>query len=239
MLSIVLDVGNTRVKVGIYNLSKLVEVKQFSLSDNDFLAFIHQFDYQFALVSSVVDDVTTKTILDNLKNPLLLSAETKIPITVEYDSLQTLGKDRLANAIYASQHAKGNALVIDVGTCIKFDFVAANGIYQGGSIAPGLKMRFVAMYEHTGKLPNIKNFKPTKLIGDSTVNSMMSGVLNGAKYEIEGMIYAFQSKYKDLTIFATGGDVRLLNLDSSLPIIYDEHLTINGLYQILQCLQND
>jgi type III pantothenate kinase len=94
-------------------------------------------------------------------------------------------------------------------------------------------MRYKAMHDYTGKLPLIKNSYPTKLIGDSTVNSMMSGVMNGIKYEIEGMIQAYQQEYKDLVIFVTGGDAKAIEINTTSTLFYDEDLTINGLYKIL------
>lgn len=239
MNDLVIDAGNTRIKIAIYCKSKKYDVRCFPSSDkNACFNFLDTVDYQRAIVSSVLNLDATNELLSHLNsNTLLLQETTTVPIAFDYHSRQTLGKDRLANAVYAHLKAKKNALIIDVGTCIKFDFISAEGMYKGGSISAGLQMRFTAMHEHTGNLPLLNNLTATKLIGNSTVNSMTSGVMNGAKYEIEGMIVAYQKEFKDLVIFATGGDVTKLDLNSSLPLIYDEHLTLNGLYEILQYQQ--
>ena len=236
MKRLVVDAGNTRIKIGTFCESTLCAVSSFLLKDKDkCFDYLKSVSYDQSILSSVLSKEQTNEILQQLNSAaILLTETTNIPISVDYDSRNTLGKDRLANAIAAYQQAKKNAVVIDVGTCVKFDFVNNEGVYLGGSISPGLQMRFIAMHEHTENLPLLKNNTSTKLIGNSTVNSMTSGVMNGTKYEIEGMIKAYQHGFKDLVIFATGGDVKRLELDQSLPIIYDEHLTLNGLYEILQ-----
>lgn len=236
MRRLVVDAGNTRIKIGLFCGSTLCDLKTYVLKDKkECFNFLKDISYDYAILSSVLSQEQTNEILEQLTaSAILLTEATIIPITIDYDSRSTLGKDRLANAVAAFQLVKKNALIIDVGTCVKFDFVNNEGIYLGGSISPGLQMRFTAMHEHTENLPLLKNIHATKLIGNSTVNSMTSGVMNGAKHEIEGMIKAYQQEFKDLVIFATGGDVKKLELDQSLPIIYDEHLTLNGLYEILQ-----
>jgi type III pantothenate kinase len=236
MKILVVDAGNTRIKVGTFYESTLCDVSSFLMKDKkECFDYLKSLTYDQSILSSVLSEEKTNEILQQLNSSAISLTEiTKIPISIEYESRTTLGKDRLANAVAAYQKAKKNVLVIDVGTCVKFDFVNNNGAYLGGSISPGLQMRFSAMHEHTENLPLLKNINPTKLIGNSTVNSMNSGVMNGTKYEIEGMIKAYQHEFKDLVIFATGGDVGIVELDQSFPIIYEEHLTLNGLYEILQ-----
>lgn len=234
MTSLIIDAGNTRIKLATYVNDLLKTVYSFDDLE-EFINHIKQLTYNNALVSSVLDDNATHKIYSALHSAILLNEKTPLPIQIDYDSITTLGKDRIANAVFANQFAsKSNVLIIDMGTCIKFDFVKMNGIYKGGSISPGLFMRFKAMHHYTGKLPLINNFKKTKLIGHSTVNSMVSGVVNGIQYEIEGMINQYKKEFKDLIIFATGGDMHYFDFFEDLHIQQDEHLTINGLYTILK-----
>lgn len=235
MRSLVVDAGNTRIKIAAYLFSELYDLHVFPFGEREkWQDFLKNAVYDTAIVSSVLNDRQTAELMSCVEDGLLLSENTPVPVTVEYDSRRTLGKDRLANAVAAYEKSRTNALVVDIGTCIKFDFVTSEGIFRGGSISPGLQMRFSAMHEFTGNLPLLKNKVPTKLIGNSTVNSMTSGVMNGAKYEIEGMINAYLEEFKDLVIFVTGGDADKLDLSALAPLNYDEHLTINGLYSILQ-----
>lgn len=236
MKELVIDAGNTRIKIAIFIDSTLYTLNTFPSTDiNTYIDFLKNTTYDKAILSSVLDSSTTNFIISHLQDTVVvLTKDTPIPFQIEYNSRETLGKDRLANTAALFGKTTQNALAIDFGTCIKFDFLTAEKYYLGGSISPGLQMRFRAMNEFTGKLPLLNNLTPTKLIGDSTVNSMTSGVMNGAKYEIEGMINAYQQNFKDLVIFVTGGDALVLDLNSVAPLIYDEHLTINGLYTILR-----
>jgi type III pantothenate kinase len=235
MKALVIDAGNTRIKVATFNKSTLLATKHFSINQlNECLSELSEQVVDYAILSSVLADDQTLLIKQAVQIPLvILDAQTPVPIQIDYDSKATLGKDRLANAVAIHTLTNKDALAIDLGTCIKFDFVSKNGIYLGGSISPGLQMRYKAMHDYTGKLPLIKNSYPTKLIGDSTVNSMMSGVMNGIKYEIEGMIQAYQQEYKDLVIFVTGGGAKAIEINTTSTLFYDEDLTINGLYKIL------
>ena len=159
----------------------------------------------------------------------------QLPISIEeYDTPKTLGTDRIANAVAAHHYSNTEqALVIDVGTCIKFDLVL-KGKYQGGSISPGYAMRLKAMHEFTGALPQLEleDFSPT--IGKSTKQAMLSGVINGIQAEISGFINYYTQQYQQLTIFLTGGDHKRFDKELKNSIFADDNLTIKGLYIILK-----
>ena len=125
-------------------------------------------------------------------------------------------------------------LVIDIGTCVTFDFINSKNEYLGGAIAPGFEMRFKALNYFTGKLPVVYFKKEQlKLIGDTTESSIVSGVYNGMKNEIEGMINNFLTQYDDLKIVVTGGDIKLFDLEPKNRIFADEFLVVKGLNEIL------
>ena len=108
-----------------------------------------------------------------------------------------MGSDRLAAAIGSySLWPLENSVSIDAGTCIKFNFINANAEYLGGSIAPGIEMRFKALNNFTSKLPLV-NFNENfdGLIGDSTETSVLAGVQTAAIAEVEMMINQYQTKY--------------------------------------------
>eukprot|EP01034_Spumella_vulgaris_P018100 gene18100-23108_t len=126
-----------------------------------------------------------------------------------YHTPETLGPDRLAVAIGGySLYPGQNVLVLDFGTCLKCDFVSHSGRYEGGSISPGLQMRFKAMHTFTAKLPLLnrpENFPPHP-IGRSTAESMQNGVLLGMLAEAEGMVGRYRELYPDVQVLVTGGD---------------------------------
>lgn len=235
MKSLIIDAGNTRIKVATYFDGVLSSLIYFSSID-EISTIIDYSLYETALISSVLDEQSTTQLQNIIPKGILLDEKLKLPIQIQYDSISTLGKDRLANAVQIHELAPNqNALAIDLGTCIKFDFVDQQGVYKGGSISPGLEMRFKAMNHYTQKLPLIEQYDDKiQLIGNSSVNSMLSGVINGIQYEILGMIEAYKREFKDLIIFATGGDMKYLNLQEEFQIQNDENLTINGLYTLLK-----
>jgi len=144
---------------------------------------------------------------------MYLNIGLKLPFKLAYKTPETIGADRLglvAGAILRTP--SHNQLVIDAGSCVTYDFIDKNNIYYGGAISPGLSLRFKSLHDYTAKLPLLK---PTerfvKLIGDDTKSSIESGVINGLVAEIEGVSVKYNLKFKDLTVYLTGGDEKLLD----------------------------
>lgn len=164
----------------------------------------------------------------------LVSGFTPIPIKIRYGTPQTLGTDRIAAAVAAATLLPGrNVMIVDVGTCITFDFVNANGEYIGGNISPGPSMRFKALHQFTARLPKVERRGITPEIGTTTMTAIRSGVLHGIKYEIEGYINAYAKKIPDLHIYMTGGVHLNLNLHEGCVISTDDYIVPKGLNKIL------
>jgi len=232
----VVDVGNTRVKVLDFENDEIVWQRTILLEDTKELENILSAKNSLtSILSSVLDKKTNDWIINLLNPTLVLNKETPLPIRIDdYETPQTLGADRIANAVAANQYAEhDHSLVIDIGTCIKFDLVI-KGSYQGGSIAPGYAMRLKAMHEFTGALPllELEDFKP--FIGKSTKQSMLSGVNNGVQAELSGFIAYYTQQYQPLTIFLTGGDHKRFDKELKNSIFADDNLTVKGLYIILK-----
>jgi len=128
-----------------------------------------------------------------------------------------------------------NVLSIQAGTCLVLDFVNKKGEYLGGSISPGMKMRFDALHEKTKKLPllSIKKSLPNFLEND-TNGSLNSGVANGMRYEIDGFIEDYNAKYENLTIMLTGGDADYLQklIKSTVSVV--PNVVLKGLNEIIK-----
>jgi type III pantothenate kinase len=125
-------------------------------------------------------------------------------------------------------------LVIDLGTCIKYDFVNAKGQYLGGSISPGMNMRFAAMHDYTGKLPLITFSNVKFLTGTSTETAMQTGVITGIRGEINEFISRYRKKYDNLKIIITGGDAGRFVNDLKLSIFAATDLVNIGLNEIIR-----
>jgi type III pantothenate kinase len=152
----------------------------------------------------------------------------------KYDSPETLGKDRLAAAV-AGNHLfpNQNVLVIDAGTCIKYDFINAQAEYLGGAISPGLQMRFNALHIFTEKLPLIELTVFKTLIGKNTTDSLLSGVINGTLSEIDGIIDQYREIYPEIQIVLSGGDAEYLVGKLKKGIFAVSNIVLQGLKIIL------
>jgi type III pantothenate kinase len=146
-----------------------------------------------------------------------------------------LGTDRIANAVGASALYPGNnVLSIVAGTCLIADFVNAEGEYLGGSIAPGLRMRFQALEHFTARLPLVEPEKTAPLIGDTTQTSILSGVINGMAAEIDGIIRQYSQHYSRIKVILSGGDAELLQNYIKKRICVAKNPILLGLYEILK-----
>jgi type III pantothenate kinase len=103
---------------------------------------LERFPIKNAILSSVINH--PQWVENNLKffNGVILNSSTKLPISINYTTPNTLGNDRIANAVALSVlYPKQNSLSIDIGTCIKYDMLSENNAYLGGGISPGFGMR--------------------------------------------------------------------------------------------------
>lgn len=241
MTKLVVDIGNTRTKIAVFNDSGIIENKILSQGLKETLneLFSDSDSPSAAIVSSVTSEFSEPVSL--LKNSgisyvIALDQNTPLPIRNSYQTPETLGTDRLANVCGAwSLYPDSDILVVDIGTCIKFDFISKEGDYQGGSISPGLDMRYKALNRFTGKLPLLhsENAFPD-LTGQSTGDSIRSGVENGIMVEIQGIIGMYLARHNSLNIILTGGDCQRFEDKLKSPIFVTPNLTLTGLKAILE-----
>jgi len=228
--SLVIDAGNTRIKVGVFQYSDLEEVRSFDSNQlSELKVFLQQHDFLPAIIASVRADKDTKWIKQLLPKSVLFKTMSSLPIKMAYETPETLGVDRLCNAIAAYQIAQNTCLVIDVGTCVKYDFVTSDGTYQGGAISPGIELRFRAMHTFTGKLPLIEDVLVPNELGKNTRDAMRSGVMHGMRHEMIGFIDHYREQFPELTIFLTGGGAKHFDMEVINGIFADENLTLKGL----------
>ncbi len=234
MRNLIIDIGNTRIKAAFFIDEKLQVEKQYE-SLELLNAAIRPFDFDHAIISSVRWD---KGILQKQLSFdfILLERQTPLPVINGYSSPDTLGLDRIASVIGAAGFAQGEAvLAIDMGTCITCDLLEG-GVYRGGSISPGMQMRFRAMHDQTARLPltDISSGAPyPALPGDNTISCLQSGVYYGIKFELEGMARYYKSLYSDLKVFLCGGDANFFESLTKDYIFVIPNLVLHGLNRIL------
>lgn len=236
-MKLIIDAGNTRVKVAVFEQSTLVEVVL--IDKKRFLSEIKKIVKKYKIsigILSSVSFISEKKIekLKSILNLVVLSSSIKVPFVSLYETPKTLGVDRIALVSAAvKKFPNKNILVIDAGTCITFDFVNDKSEYLGGAISLGIEMRYKALHFFTSKLPVLEKNYPKSFIGNNTTESINSGVVNGVIQEIEGVINQYEKKYIDLTVVLTGGDTNFLSKQLKSSIFAHQNFLLEGLNEIL------
>ncbi|QJW90080.1 type III pantothenate kinase [Spirosoma taeanense] len=244
-MNLVIDWGNSSLKTGWFREDKQIVTGHYPSVD----ALLAELDGAspgqpaHVLVSSTsrpADEI--RAGLSGLNSEIrILDAQTPVPIRKAYDTPHSLGTDRVAAAVGAASLFPDQAcLVLDLGTCLTADFVDPDATFQGGLISPGLRMRFRAMHEQTARLPLVE--PPTdghgldwpELTAKNTRSAMLSGVVNGLAFEMNGLLDAYRQKWPDLVVVLCGGDASVFESHLKPPIFAVPELVLVGLNRILR-----
>lgn len=236
-MNLVIDIGNSLQKMAIFNhKDELIFMDSTpSISKNS----IQMLCSKYLVQNSIISYVTSfdSEIVDYLKTYThhhQFNLKSKIPIQIEYLNPDSLGLDRIANGVAAaSLFPNQNCLSIQLGTCIVYDFVNDQNVFLGGAISPGIQMRFNALNHYTANLPLENGEEIDYFLGQNTQQSIKSGVMNGAAFEIDGQIEAYKSQFSDLKVLLTGGDISYLQKSIKNQIFATPNLVLIGLNKIL------
>ena len=233
-MNLAIDIGNSRIKWARFDGKEVIESGMTPESDLNALQALIEFHHTDTLaISSVVQLSDAFLAFCHLKNALLINSETPIPIQNNYATPATLGIDRLCAAIGAKSLFPNNAvLTIDIGTCIKYEFISNVGIYEGGNISPGLQMRFASLNNYTSKLPALKPEKVLGPIGTSTNEALRLGVQQGMLFEMDAMIQTMETLHPNMKTVGTGGDLPFFVNDLKTHIFADLLLVLRGINEI-------
>ena len=241
-MNLVVDIGNNFFKLGIFENSNLV----FSFFDkNDKIdveiekIILNYRKITSALISNV-SSVKINDILNKLNIKIYELDSTFIfPFKLNYKTPESLGNDRLALAAAATiLFPNSNNLVIDAGTCITIDFIDNNNHFMGGSISPGVKMRYDSLNHYTANLPLLKNENSFNYPGDSTNASIHAGIIGGVSNEINGFIKQINSRNDKVNVILTGGDAKILSKTLKITIFANQNFILEGLNSILNLNKN-
>ena len=236
-MNLALDIGNNYFKIGIYKNSDLIYF--FTDSNSKIYSKINQLlseynDVSFAIISNV-SSLNADDLFNDYKIRILqLNSTFNFPFKIQYKTPLTLGNDRLALAAAASiLYPKSNKIIIDVGTCITTDFIDCNNTFFGGSISPGINMRYKSLNNYTANLPLLEISDKFSFPGDSTETSIHSGVIGGVCNEINGFIENISSKHNDVKVILTGGNAKFLSKTLKITIFANQNFILDGLNSIL------
>ena len=233
------DFGNTSLKCGVFIIDRLTEVIVLKNHEPETIEkLLDKYKPESTILSSVIEHkVEIEKLLADRSSFVKLDSSTKLPFTVPVSKPETMGADRLALAAFAVFFYKGqNNLVIALGSCITYNFINKYNSFNGGSISPGMEMRFKALNHYTAKLPLIK-LDPEEawdfpLIGYDTETNILSGVLLGMAAEIDGIINEYKKKFDKFNVLLTGGDTVNFVQHIKNKIFADPYLILKGLYAI-------
>lgn len=235
-LHIIVDAGNTRIKVAQYQKQSCQELQTFE-EQKEFEKYLISLPSTAPCIASNTGSWDLEILKNHFLSFLALNAHTVLPFQISYHTPLTLGNDRRALAAAAFRSfPKENVLILDLGTCLTADFIDSQGNYHGGAISPGLKMRFKALNHFTAGLPKLdwSGIHWPDLVGNSTENSILSGVIRGYEAEISAWIAQYQSTFSDIRTVITGGDASLLLRWMKNDIFAPSNFLLNGLDYILE-----
>jgi type III pantothenate kinase len=235
MTTLCFDFGNTRLKCAVFtdrNFTGEVILNNDSVEELNLL--LDKYNPQNAILSSVIThNPAFEEVLGKRTHFHKLSYSSKLPITSPVGKPHTIGADRLAMVVAAvdlfpNQHN----LVIGLGTCITYNFVNKYHEFIGGSISPGMEMRFKSLQHYTAQLPLVSADWNFPLLGYDTKTNIQSGVIVGMAKEIDGTIDIYKEKFTNFNVHLTGGDVPFFGTLLKNKIFADPSLIYKGLYAI-------
>lgn len=238
-MNLAIDIGNSITKMAIVANGQIVDSIRTESAD---VVFFNSLFEQYPEIDAAIivstrdnDRQVVEIVKSKVKQFIYLDKNVKVPIKNCYKSPETLGHDRLAGAVAAhAVYPKSNILIIDFGTAITFDFVNAEGEFEGGTISPGVALRFRALNEFTSRLPLCELPEATEIIGKTTTEAIQYGVINGIIAEVESYITTLKSKYPDIRIVFTGGNGDYFAKRINHPIFATRDLVVYGLNRILE-----
>jgi len=241
---LVIDVGNTQIKAAVFEQNTLL--KKEIIAYEDWQISLKKVIKKISEISILVVASVGKLeksdflTLDSGLNVYFITRESKFPFNNLYASPTTLGIDRMILASGAVlKYPNKNRLVIDAGTCITYDFIDSNDNYLGGAISPGIRLRYESLHNYTAKLPLLKKEKPIEIVGNSTTQSIHSGVINGVSFELDGFINSVLDKNDNFIIILTGGDADFLAERLKNTIFANPNFLLESLNQTFQYNNND
>lgn len=235
MKTLCFDFGNTRLKFAVFEDDRFIE--EITLPNDELFTiervmYVHQ--PQKTILSSVINhNPVIENILAAQSQFHKISHLTKANFTTPVGKPETIGADRLALSAAAVHFYPGkNNLVIGLGTCITYNFINQYHQFIGGSISPGMEMRFKAMQVFTAKLPAVQAEWNFPIIGYDTKTNMQSGVIAGIAYEMDGFIDEYAQKYGNFNVVLTGGDSAYFARRLKNRIFADSNFLFKGLYAL-------
>ncbi len=230
---LLIDVGNGRTKLGLATAGAILDRRELpthGATAELVRETVAGWSFQTAVLCSVVP-AAVAAFREALPGLIELRHDTLKGIGIRYPKPESIGADRLANALALAHLYGAPGIVIDFGTAVTFDILSADRHYIGGVIAPGLRLMTDYLHERTALLPQVELKEPETAIGQSTIGAIQAGAAIGYRGMIKGILEALRQELPagPLHIVATGGDAAWIIAGMQEDIVVDADLTLHGL----------
>ena len=245
---LVFDVGNSRLKAALYNDDRPIARASLSavrdMAGEDYKArVVDVLESRFAprgtpdrcLVASVVrgaDEVIQKAVqVVWTIAPQVVNTDMDLGIDVAVPRPDHVGIDRLLQASEAFRVCAGSVVVAAFGSALTVDLVTADGVFRGGTIAPGLGMGLRALYDETSLLPHVALQPPDSAVGTDTISCIRAGIVYGAAGAVERLFSELAPDAR-ATLVLTGGDAELIAPFVKFPHRVEPDLVMRALISL-------
>lgn len=233
---LVIDVGNSRIKLGFFRNGQITEQRSITHEDQAALALVLERTApdRIAFGSVGKPDPELMARLEAVAPVISITGASPSPVRTSYADPRRLGVDRLANMVGAAALFPRRAvLAIDLGTCITYDLVDELAVHRGGLISPGMRMRARAMHAYSARLPEVDPPEDSPFPGIDTAGSLAAGIHHGLLMELRGFIDEFRQQHPGLAVVLTGGDALRFGRAMKSGIFAHPSLTLLGLHALL------
>jgi type III pantothenate kinase len=243
-----IDVGNTHTVLGLYDGTKLIHhfriQSERGRTEDEYhvllatlvnISRLEPEDIDASILASVVPSLTEvyEEVVGKLvgTQPVLVRPGLVRGLELDVPDPDSVGADRIANAVAASVLYSLPAVVVDLGTTTNFDVVLPGPRYAGGAIAPGLVSSAEELFRRGARLPKVEIRRPERVVGRTTTECLQSGVYFGAVGQIDGLVSRILGEIpgKKAAVIATGGLAETIARDSKTIRHVDSGLTLQGL----------
>ena len=236
---LIVDLGNTLAKFFLYKNGQCA--KEHEVNKENFRDTAESLILSHKVIKGLIySDVSNQggDFFENFSNQfpvIAVSSNMQLPFINSYQSPESLGSDRIVLVAAACKsHPNTNVLIIDLGTCITYDFLDTNNIYQGGAISPGFEIRYKSLNQFTGNLPLLDTHEGQSPSGKNTEEAIHAGIYFGIIDEINARINYYELKYDSLTVILTGGDANKLPKTLKNSIFAHPNFMAEGMFHLLK-----
>ena len=250
---LVIDAGNTNITLGIFSEDKIsgtfrMKAKQPRTSD-EYGITLRELVERHGIEGEQITDVIIASVVPDIMHslgsaiikyfgvkPMVVSAGIKTGIRIVTENPRQVGADRIVDAVAAYTLYGGPVIVVDFGTATTYDIVGADGTFEAGVIAPGIRTSAQALWGEADMLPAIEIKKPASILAKETISAMQGGLVYGQIGQTEYIINQLkkESGYENAKVVATGGLGKIIAAETDTIDVYDPQLTLKGLHIIYQ-----